>query len=154
MLINDINLSGSDHRSAAEATADRIHSAAIRILRLVRREDERIGLTAPRLSALSAIVFAERITLTELAAAEQVRPPTMTRIVDALVAAGLAARSPDPDDRRVSHIAATGKGKALLASGRARRVRALAGRIERLSADERGALAEAAALMERLTEGG
>ena len=146
-------MSGSDHRSGVEATADRLHSAAIRILRLVRREDDRIGVTAPRLSALSAIVFAERITLTELAAAEQVRPPTMTRTVDALIAAGLATRSPDPDDRRVIRIAATGKGRALLASGRARRVRALAARLERLSAEERRTLAEAAGLLERLTEG-
>lgn len=99
------------------------------------------------------IVFSERITLTELAAAEQVKPPTMTRIVDALVEAGLVTRSPDPDDRRVWRIAATGKGRALLASGRARRVRALAARLERLGVEERRTLAEAAELMERLTEG-
>lgn len=99
------------------------------------------------------IVFSERITLTALAAAEQVRPPTMTRIVDALVEAGLATRAPDPDDRRVARISATGKGRALLASGRARRVRALAARLERLSVEERKTLAVAAELMERLTEG-
>ena len=145
-------MSGSDHRSALEATADRLHSAAIRILRMVRREDDRIGITAPRLSALSVIVFAGRTTLTELAAAEQVRPPTMTRIVDALVEAGLAARTPDPDDRRVIRIAATGKGRALLAAGRARRVRALAARLERLGPDERATLAAAAALMDKLTD--
>lgn len=146
-------MSGSDHRSATEATADRLHSAAMRILRLVRRDDDRIGLTAPRLSALSAIVFAERITLGALAAAEQVKPPTMSRIVDALVDAGLAARSAAPDDRRVVHVAATGKGRALLASGRARRVRALAARLERLGDGQRRTLAEAAELMEKLTEG-
>lgn len=144
----------SDPRTSLEATADRLHSAAIRILRLVRREDDRIGLSGPRLSALSVIVFSDRISLRDLAAAEQVRPPTMSRIVDALVGAGLATRAADAEDRRMIRISATGKGKALLASGRAWRVRALARRLETLSAEDRATLAEAAELMERLTGGG
>ncbi|MDQ3996553.1 MAG: hypothetical protein M3303_05995, partial [Gemmatimonadota bacterium] len=71
---------------AATELADRLHSAAIHLLRRLRREDARTGLSGPRLSALSVVVFAGPLTLGELAAAEQVRPPTMTRLVRALEA--------------------------------------------------------------------
>jgi hypothetical protein len=72
-------------RDDADRVADRVHSAAIHLLRRLRREDDRWGLSAPRLSALSVLVFGGRaLTLGELAAAEQVRPPTMTRLVSAL----------------------------------------------------------------------
>jgi hypothetical protein len=70
-------------RDDAEAIADRLHSAAIHLLRRLRREDATSGLSAPRLSALSVIVFGGPLTLGELANAEQVRPPTMTRLVSA-----------------------------------------------------------------------
>jgi len=72
--------------------ADQLHSASIHLLRKLRREDAASGLNAARLSALSVIVFAGPITPGDLAAAEQVRPPTMTRIVDALVQHGLAEK--------------------------------------------------------------
>jgi hypothetical protein len=72
----------------AERTADRLHSAAIHLLRRLRREDAKSGLSAPRLSALSVLVFGGPLTLGELANAEQVRPPTMTRLVTALEADG------------------------------------------------------------------
>ena len=72
----------------SEILADVLHSAAIHLLRKLRREDAASGLNAPRLSALSVVVFAGPVTLGELAGAEQVRPPTMTRIVDALAEQG------------------------------------------------------------------
>src|SRR5229473_2111765 len=75
-------------------TADRLHSAAIHLLRRLRRQDDASGLTAPRLSALSVIVFSGPLTLGALATAEQVRPPTMTRLVAALEEAGLVVREP------------------------------------------------------------
>ena len=81
-----------------DALADRLHSAAIRLLRRLRAEDAASGVSAPRLSALSVLVFAGPRTLGELAAAEQVRPPTMTRLVTALEAQGLLARTGDPAD--------------------------------------------------------
>jgi len=64
----------------AEALADQLHSAAIHLLRQLRKEDDTSGLSAPRLSALSVVVFGGPLTLGALARAEQVRPPTMTRI--------------------------------------------------------------------------
>ena len=90
--------------------AARLHSAAIRLLRTLRREDDGSGLSAPRLSALSVIVFAGPLSLAELAAAEQVKPPTMSRIVDALVERGLVTREAKPGDRRSVAITATAEG--------------------------------------------
>src|ERR1700739_3741011 len=72
--------------------ADLLHSAAIHLLRKLRREDAASGLNRARLWALSVVVFAGTVTLGDLAAAEQVRPPTMTRIVDALVEQGLVVK--------------------------------------------------------------
>src|ERR1043165_74771 len=101
--------------------AARLHSSAIRLLRTLRREDDGSGLSAPRLSALSVIVFAGPMSLAELAAAEQVKPPTMSRIVDALVERGLITRIAKPGDRRSVEIAATKEGVQLLNAGRERR---------------------------------
>ena len=78
--------------SDAATLADQLHSAAIHLLRTLRKEDDSSGLSAPRLSALSVVVFGGPLTLGQLARAEQVRPPTMTRIVTGL-AGGFVTRS-------------------------------------------------------------
>ncbi len=137
-----------------EQLAGRLHSASIRLLRLLRREDEASGITGPRLSALSVVVFSGPLTMAELAASEQVRGPTMTRVVDALVADGLAERIADPADRRIVRVRATEKGRDLLDSGRRRRVEALTARLNRLADSERRALDRAAELLERITRQG
>ena len=130
--------------------ATSLHAAAIRLLRTLRREDAASGISAPRLSALSVIVFAGPMSLAELADAEQVRAPTMSRIVEALVQAGLATRDPHPSNRRMVRIAATAEGKRLLEAGRERRVRALTGRIARLADSERRALARGVEILEQI----
>jgi DNA-binding MarR family transcriptional regulator len=129
--------------------AERLHGAAIRMLRMLRRQDVASGLTGPRLSALSVLVFGGPMSLAGLAAAEQVSPPTMTRVVDALVKAGLVTREPEPDNRRGVRIAATAEGVRLLEEGRARRVHVLAERLGRLAESERRALERAIELIER-----
>jgi DNA-binding MarR family transcriptional regulator len=123
----------------AEALADQLHSAAIHLLRQLRKEDDASGLSAPRLSALSVVVFGGPLTLGELARAEQVKPPTMTRIVTGLEKGGLVKRKGISRDRRLTHIVATLKGQKVLAAGRARRVKKLAGAVGRM---ERKELAE------------
>jgi DNA-binding MarR family transcriptional regulator len=135
--------------SELEALATRLHSAAIRLLRNVRREDRASGLTGPRLSALSVLVFGGPQSLAGLAEAEQVTPPTMSRLVDALVTAGLATREAAMEDRRQVRIAATAKGRRLLEEGRTRRVRALAGQLADLSPAQRATLTRATAILER-----
>jgi DNA-binding MarR family transcriptional regulator len=127
--------------------ADKLHSSAIHLLRKLRREDESSGLNAPRLSALSVIVFGGPLSLGDLAAAEQVRPPTMTRIVNALEAQGLVTKQRDETDGRSIRLDATAAGKALLLEGRRRRVDALARQIESLNADDRRSLSEASRIL-------
>jgi DNA-binding MarR family transcriptional regulator len=114
--------------------ANRLHSAAIHLLRRARRVDTESQLPAPQLSALSVIVYGGPITLGALAAAEQVRPPTMTRLVAALETAALVTREPDTDDRRVVRMSATAKGRRLLEQGRDRRIAAIADDLSRLDA--------------------
>ena len=129
--------------------ADRLHSAAIHLLRNVRASDEQSGLSPARLSALSVLVFGGPVTIGALAAAEQVRPPTMTRLVDGLVDDGLASREAHAD-RRSCLVRATGKGTKLLHAARRRRVAWLARGINALKAEERSALGRAAPILERV----
>jgi len=116
--------------------ADQLHSAAIHLLRTLRKEDDASGLSAPRLSALSVVVFGGPLTLGQLARAEQVRPPTMTRIVTGLEKAGLVKRVGDPRDHRLTRIQATPKGQRVLAAGRARRVRLLTKSVKALDTNQ------------------
>lgn len=135
-----------------ENLAEQLHSTAIRLLRAVRRVDESSGLTAPRLSALSVIVFNGPITLGMLAEAEQVRPPTMTRIVNALKEQELVRKTPDPKDGRVARIAATAKGKRVLIRSRALRLHFLADQIKQLDKDEQKNLSTALVAMQALID--
>lgn len=130
--------------------AARLHSASIRLLRTLRREDDGSGLSAPRLSALSCIMMEGPASLADLAHAEQVRPPTMSRIVDALVERGLVTRVANPRDRRSVRIMATEDGSRLLAGGGERRVHALVGRLHKLADSEKRALARGVEILERL----
>jgi len=116
-----------------EEIADRLHSTAIHVLRRVRAQDAASGIGPARLSALSVVVFGGPISLNDLAAAEQVRPPTMSRIVDALEAAGLARRRSNQEDRRAVLIEATARGTAVLRAGRRRRVKFLAAHLAGMS---------------------
>jgi DNA-binding MarR family transcriptional regulator len=120
-----------------EDLADRLHSTAIYLLRQVRVQDAATGLAPARLSALSVLVFGGAMSLNKLAQAEQVRPPTMSRIVDALESEGLIRRTVNPQDRRAVVLEATEKGAAILWQGRKRRVTFLAKHLSRLSEEER-----------------
>lgn len=134
-----------------QETATRLHAAAIKLIRMLRREDDASGMTAPRLSALSVLVFRGPLSLAELAAAEQVRAPTMSRLVEGLVRDGLVSRETVPTNRRKVRISATDAGKRLLEAGRERRVRALVDRLLALAPSERRALARGVEVLERVT---
>jgi DNA-binding MarR family transcriptional regulator len=137
-------------RAGTAGLADRLHAAAIHLLRRLRREDDAAGLAAPQLSALSVIVFGGPVTLGQLAAAEQVRPPTITRLVADLEAQGLVTRETDPADRRVVRVSATTRGARLLEEGRARRVASLAESLRGLTPRDRAALERALPILERV----
>lgn len=134
------------------ATADAVHSAAIHVLRRVRQEDARTGIGPGRLSALSVLAFGGPMRLTDLARAEQVRPPTMTRIVAALEGQGLVRRRRATDDARATILEATVRGAKVMKEGRRRRVDRLASALQRLSPNELDLLARAAALLEKVSK--
>src|SRR5712671_3286181 len=119
----------NDFDKRALDTADRLHSASIRLLRMVRAQDTATKIGPAQLSALSVLVFGGAMSLKRLASAEQVRPPTMSRIVAALEAQHLVRRESVRDDRREIRLHATTKGNNLLQEARKRRVSALAERV-------------------------
>ncbi len=133
-----------------EAVADRLHSAAIHLLRRLRQSDKASGVSSARLSALSALVFGGPLTIGELARAEQVRPPTMTRLVQALEAEGYVRRTPDAIDKRVVRLFATAKARTLLEKGRRRRIDSMLQLMRTLSDDDLRKLGQAARLIENL----
>lgn len=136
--------------SERRKAADRLHSSAIHLLRLVRSVDVQSGLTTPRLSVLSVLVFGGDRTITQLADAELVRPPTMTRLVDGLERDGFVRRRRDRQDARIAHVTATAKGRSTLQAARERRLSAIENLLRRLAPAQLATLAEAATIIEQL----
>ncbi len=130
--------------------ADALHSAAIHLLRRVRSEDRASGVGPAQLSALSVLVFGGRMSLGDLAAAEQVKPPTMVRIVQALSEQRLARSRADKNDRRRLVISATARGRELMLRARQRRVRALAELVAAVGEKEQKQLREAVEIIRQL----
>lgn len=137
-------------RSRREAVADGLHSAAIHLLRRVRKQDAATGEGPARLSALSVLVFGGPMSLGQLAAAEEVKPPTMTRIVSGLEKNKLAERVVDASDARRVQIRATRQGTRLLQQGRQRRIACLAAQLRNLSSGEVVELGKAVTILERV----
>jgi DNA-binding MarR family transcriptional regulator len=134
--------------------ADRLHSLAIHLLRRVAVADQRSGVTGPRLSVLSVLVLGGGPrTVGALAVAEHVRPPTMTRLIQAMAAEGLVARSPSPDDARATLIRATPAGARVLKRARARRLRALRRLLAGLAPGQLADVERAVQILEGVTDG-
>jgi len=140
----------AEPRSQASGLADRLHSAAIHLLRRLRRQDVATGEGPARLSALSVLVFGGAKTLGELAAAEQVKPPTMSRIVAGLARSRLIEITADPHDARRMRIRATAKGTRLLQKGREFRIAYLASHLDALSPADLAKLGDAVEILQRL----
>jgi DNA-binding MarR family transcriptional regulator len=134
-----------------EAVADRLHSAALHLSRRLRTEDDALGISPPRLSALSVVVGAGPIGIGALASAEGVAAPTMTRLVDALERDGYVRRRLDPEDARGVLVGATATGRRILARAKRQRVQVLAAGLATLSADELGEVRRGAETIERLS---
>ncbi len=128
--------------------ADRLHSAAIHLLRRAAEGDRGAGLSRAGLSALSVVVFRGPLTLGELAAAEGVRSATMSGIVNGLERDALVRRRPHGQDRRAVNIEATTAGRRLLDRARNVRIDRIASRLDDLSAGELEVLARAAELLD------
>jgi len=136
--------------SAAFSVADRLHSTAIHLLRRVRKQDVASGEGPARLSALSVLVFGGAKTLGDLAAAEQVKPPTMSRIVAGLARSKLVQITADPQDRRRMSIRPTPRGAKLLHEGRQRRIEYLASHLAGLTPEELSQVAESTEILGRV----
>ena len=134
------------------SVADGLHSSAIHLLRRVRKQDVASGEGPARLSALSVLVFGGPKTLGELAAAEQVKPPTMSRIVAGLAGKKLVEITTDSQDARRMRIRPTDKGVKLLQEGRQRRVAYLASRLAGLTSEELAQVADCTAILARLLQ--
>jgi DNA-binding MarR family transcriptional regulator len=140
------------NQSSSEKIAEQLHASAIHLLRKLRRADEASGITASRMSALSVIVFGGPLTLGKLAEIEQVRPPTMTRIVNALELEKLIVKTKSDTDGRIVQLSATMKGRRLLIAARFRRVRVLTSQIAKMSEIEQKKLVSALATIQKLID--
>ena len=127
--------------------ADRLHSAAIHLLRRARRGDPLTGATPAQLSALSVLMSGPK-TLGDLAAAEQVRAPTISRLAAEMERIGLIRKRDDPSDARVVRVEMTAKGRRVLGKGRELRIAEIEGRVRRLDVAAVDALERAVAIVE------
>jgi DNA-binding MarR family transcriptional regulator len=126
-----------------------------RVARQLRQNvDVDTGLTTTLLSALATVDRIGPLTLGELAAAERVQPPSMTRVVAKLEERGLVVRSVDPQDRRVARLEVSADGRRLLHRSRTRKNAFLAQRLKSLTPEELSALDAALPLLERIAEEG
>jgi len=135
--------------SAEASVASRLGMAVMRLERKLRQRSAG-GVTASQYAALVTISKKGELTLGELAAAEGVAPPSMTRIAANLEQAGLVERRPDPLDRRVARVAVSEKGAELLAEARTLRALYLSERLTELAAEEVEVLGQAAELLSLL----
>ena len=135
----------------APALAARLRLGVTRLARRLRQEAE-AGVTPSMLSALSSAERQGSLKMRDLCHAEQVQPPTMTRIVAALVEAGLVVREADPSDGRVAWVNVTPEGRRLLERSRRRKEAYLAKALRSLEPEELRTLEAAAQILERLTD--
>jgi DNA-binding MarR family transcriptional regulator len=131
--------------------ASRLRITVARLARLLRNQAE-TGVSPSQLSALASLDNSGRLTLGELAAAERVQPPTMTRIVAALEEAGLVTRTVDAADRRVARVELTPSGRTLLERARAKKNAYLARKLRDLDPDQIATVEAATAILERFLE--
>jgi DNA-binding MarR family transcriptional regulator len=135
---------------AAPQLAALLPDSINRLNRRLRRARPVGDLTVTQLSALTSLELGGALTPRELADAERVQPPTMTKIVSKLEERGLVQRSPHPTDGRQVILAPTETGRALLAEHRRARHAWLAKRLAELTADERETLRRAAEIIDRI----
>ncbi|HUE08918.1 MAG TPA: MarR family transcriptional regulator [Acidimicrobiales bacterium] len=134
-----------------EEVSGRLRIAINRLQRRLRQESLG-GLSPAQASALGSVHRHGNPTLGELAAVEQVQPPTITRIVAGLAEAGMVTRVADVNDRRSARVRTTPAGERALERIRTRKNAFLRRRLDDLSADEQRRAAELVALLEHILE--
>lgn len=139
----------TDHDAAL---ASRLRLAVMRLGRRLRQQTSD-PISASQISALFVIERLQPVTMGDLARAERVAAPTMTRIVSALELSGMVVRAVDADDKRVARLALTTDGRKVLERSRSRKNAYLVARIRTLDDADHATLAAAADILERLAEG-
>lgn len=140
-----------DPDDAAAAAAHRLYVAMSRLTRTLRREAP-APLGHSGIAALVTVVACGPLRVGDLAVREGVSPPTMTRIVDAMAAAGYVVREPDPADGRASLVRATSDGEALISGNRSARARVLRDRVAALTGEQLQALIAALPALDALSD--
>lgn len=134
--------------------ADLALGLRVAVMRLRRRlatehvRDNHLSLGA--MAVLAALHHRGEQTLGLLAARECVRPPTMTRLVNALEAGGYVVRRVGEDDRRSVNVALTDLGRATMMADQVRRDEWLAERLVALAPAEVDLLRAALPILDRL----
>jgi DNA-binding MarR family transcriptional regulator len=118
------------------AVANRLRPALLKLARELRRESHALGVTGGQVSLLIQIHKHRGIGVRDLAGLERMSPAAMSGYVDRLERAGLARRTPNPDDRRRQGLSVTAEGERVLRSVKSRRTAWLAARLEHLSPEE------------------
>jgi DNA-binding MarR family transcriptional regulator len=121
-----------------------------RAQRTLREQGGRMGLSASQSEALGYVLREGPLTITALAQRQRVRSQSMGATVGVLLERGLVTVTPDPRDGRQKVVAVTDEARVLVAEGRDARNDWLAKRLDGLSPDERGTLAEAQRILDRL----
>jgi DNA-binding MarR family transcriptional regulator len=129
--------------------AARFRQALVPLVRKLRTNVEE-GMSPSLMSALATVAREERVTLTDLAAMEKVTPPMATKLANALEERGLVSRVACAEDKRVTRLELTKAGRAMLDRSHSRRNAWLARKLADLTEDERIAIAESIAVIERL----
>jgi DNA-binding MarR family transcriptional regulator len=142
-----------DPRESAvtEELPTRLRLAIMRLARRLRQQAEP-DMTPSMLSAMANIEYRQPVTLGDLAEAERVTPPTMTKIVGRLEEAGLVKRVVDTADRRIQRVSLTRDGVKLIARNRSRKNAYLARKLRKLEPDEVSKLEEAVGVIEKILE--
>lgn len=135
----------------AAEVAGRLRLTVTRLGRLLRRQAE-TGLTPTKLAHLATISREGPIALGDLACAERVSAPTVTKVIRELEALGLVWREIDEADKRVSLVRTTDEGESTIAESRTRKDAWLTGQLAELSADELDVLDQAVIILERITD--
>jgi DNA-binding MarR family transcriptional regulator len=135
---------------ASQQLADELVVLAIRFTRKLRALTPPVELSGPEISALAVLVHGGRATIGKLSKMEEVRSPSMTRLIQKLEARGFVHRLSDAEDRRLQWIEATPAGREHFLAGHRRRLQPLVNVLENLSADERESLATALPLLKRV----
>jgi len=129
----------------------RLRLAIMRLARRLRQQAD-ADATPSMLSALASIEYRQSVTLGELAEAERVTPPTMSKIVARLQETELVTRTPDPNDKRIQRLSLSIRGERFIARSKSRKNAYLAKKLRKLEPHEVAKLEAAVAVIEKILE--